>query len=65
MIRRQPTSIKITPEDVLVYDDEKNKQRHGGFGTGFNQNSGGSQGSTVFKSKNERIGLTNATNSRG
>ncbi|KAH3667814.1 hypothetical protein WICMUC_005214 [Wickerhamomyces mucosus] len=25
MIRRTPTSIKLTPEDVLDYDDEKEK----------------------------------------
>ena len=26
MIRRQPTVIKLTPEDVLAYDEEKQRQ---------------------------------------
>ncbi len=66
MIRRQPTSIKLTPEDVISYDDEKIKQQSTGSGihgaTGYNQNSAGSQESVIqrlqsLKSKDERIGL--------
>lgn len=51
MIRRQPTAIKLTPEDVLNYDDEKTKP-------GFNQNVS-SQNSVLQerKTKEERIGI--------
>lgn len=68
MIRRQPTTISLTPEDVISYDDEKMKQKSSGLGSGsqsaagYNQNSGGSQESVIqrlnsLKSKDERIGL--------
>lgn len=68
MIRRPATTIKLTPEDVISYDDEKLKQQAAGLGSagnsagGFNQNSAGSQESVIqrlqsLKSKEERIGL--------
>lgn len=73
MIRRPATTIKLTPEDVISYDDDKLKQQTTGLRAagnsagGFNQNSAGSQESVMqrlqsLKSKDERIGLR--TNSR-
>jgi hypothetical protein len=69
MIRRQPTAIKLTPEDVLNYDDEKLRQQQSqykaaaGNNNSFNQNtSASSQGSVLqerqsLKSRDERIGV--------
>lgn len=49
MLRRQPTAIKLTPEDVLHYDDDK-KPTLGG-----NQNV--RPGPLSAKTKDERIGV--------
>jgi hypothetical protein len=53
MLRRQPTTIKLTPEDVLHYDDEKVKNPP--FGVGANQNE--RLGQFPPKSKDERLGI--------
>lgn len=70
MIRRPATTIKLTPEDVINYDDEKLKQQSHSFSgnssSGYNQNSAGSQESVIqrlqsLKSKDERIGLRSSS----
>ncbi|CCH42217.1 hypothetical protein BN7_1761 [Wickerhamomyces ciferrii] len=66
MIRRQPTTITLSPEDVISYDDEKAKQQQqqslNQNQNSYNQNGNTSQDSVLqrlqsLKSKDERIGL--------
>lgn len=55
MLRRQPTAIKLTPEDVLLYDDEKVKKNSVVHRAGANQNV--LSGPLADRTKDERIGV--------
>ncbi|ODV74225.1 CDC26 family anaphase-promoting complex subunit CYBJADRAFT_166929 [Cyberlindnera jadinii NRRL Y-1542] len=57
MLRRQPTTIKLTPEDVLSYDDEKLTVSSTSGRAGANQNVSCEPQEADPKSKQERIGL--------
>ncbi|EEB06747.1 anaphase-promoting complex subunit Hcn1 [Schizosaccharomyces japonicus yFS275] len=71
MIRRPPTAIQVTAEDVLAYDDEKMKEKRSLAGHGAEHTSRASNvsseltSSSKHASKESRIGINNVLRGAG
>lgn len=62
MLRRPPTTIKLTAEDVLAYDDEKEREKvRAQKACGAAESKGGMSSTKPSgdpRSRNERIGIS-------
>lgn len=62
MLRRPATTIKLTPEDILHYDDSVQLRQKSGLQIDNNQEQEKSQDGILFKeplqSRNDRMGVS-------